>query len=487
MQHGRTFKACYPDTHDYLLATAKTPERRQILGKLNELHRKASKIGGKANQEGRKGPVGRNHPSNERSLERSQNGGRGRGMGTARITSSPSPPSVKERAYKLNGLTVEKATVHHTKHSYNKAIAKLGTPLREGGMFGLSGSHEFESFERGEHHLRLAGREYLGEASTGRLDGATYPIGARFNGGLWVISPNAIGGRLALAAKQFQEHKMIRATVHYVPSVDATIGGQALMCFSNDPGIEAIVLGDAAVRHASTFSDSLPFQIYEHASMDIHPQSAESRYFDENAGDERLTAQGILQLMATSQIPGSTKYAGVYGNLWLEYEYDFYAPALDDELDDIYVGNFTATVSASTLFAAYDNVLFSTAASPEPQMGATYPPGLTATDSVNYLMYGTIESVTGDWANFTWLARGDTATYNFSPGMGFYMNSYLEAGGAGVIRTSLSTNLVASNMSVPTADSGPTGQLQWAAASGTPTSGTITFSVRTVCLIDRQQ
>lgn len=475
-KNGKTLQQRYPGAFSYLRQTAKSPDRRSALGKASAISGATAGKRRDTKQEKRRIPVERLQNGNRRRMARGQNR-RNRRRPRARHSIAPAPSTVS-RIYTMDGSPALRSTLHNTYESFKAA----STPLRENGGLSHRGTHEYEYVGDGGRRLRLSGREYLGQVKTGYLDGSLYVGGNRLAAGVWVMTPNALGGRLQLAAKEFLEHKLVAGRVVYVPSVDATIGGQAAMYYNADVGSSTTDLGDKLIRSAATHQSYTPFEVYCPAHMTIHPEDVNKKYLDESSGDERFHAQGLLEVMSVSSIPGTTKYSGIYGTLYFEYDFDFYASSLDDEIDDVAEGSMTITCSASTLFSAYDNLLISNTAAHV--NWATFPSGITVTDLVNYCFACTVTATSGSWTTFTWDAHSDTASYGFAVGQTFWLTCQLEAGGSGNVIGNLSTNYVSSGFAVASVDDGPAGQLRWGAASGTPTPGTLTLDVRGFKLIE---
>jgi hypothetical protein len=307
------------------------------------------------------------------------------------------------------------------------------------------GSHfsEWEHMKNGVRHVRVSGRELLGS------------VGPRNNGGLveayspgdrlmiLPVTPAALGGRLSRMATEFLQHKALRIRVHFETSLPATAEGALAMYFVNDVGLPTLERGMDELAHASTFPDFRQFPVWQEGSMDIDTSEdgVLNRYFDESSGDMRFESQGYLVLLAASFLSFQQDGVGGLrsaGNLYVEYDFDFFEAALDASVSIRSTTLLTVTTNVVVGSPGYGyNCIYRVNGAPAanyPSMViGSYPPGVSAPeDLIGWLFVGTVCSTTTaggfvDWFD-TQLVRqtDDPTTHTLSPGVGFIMKFYYD-------------------------------------------------------------
>lgn len=260
------------------------------------------------------------------------------------------------------------------------APVAVGTVLHEV----PSAEHEYVDSKRGRV-VRAVGSMLLDTLSTGA---GNHLKGTRV--GLYMISPSALGGRLALLAKTFEQHKAIKCTVIYAPVVPSTTTGAFMMYAQNDVQAPSVDIGTDELRHASTHQDWCQVAVWRQATMDINPSNINLRYFDseENPID---SIQSILQVECADNMNADTDY----GNLFLHYDFEFYSEALDysegqqTELEvSLVLDNYTVVADEAVAASFYS----ASAASEKrfvPSASSVFP------DTPNQVLYGVVTEISG--------------------------------------------------------------------------------------------
>jgi hypothetical protein len=304
-----------------------------------------------------------------------------------------------------------KVVAQGTKIYGGQAIKSKGPSLAKNGhMLGAKIQEREHIDPKLGRMVQIVGHQFLG--SVAALD-EDRQLGERM--GMHVVMPDAFGGRLLLLSEEFEQHKVNKLVVVYAPVVPATTDGAILMYFRNDVATPTLDTGNDELVHASTHPSFEQCQVWEECHMAIDPSDCMKKYFDEETGDMRLEAQGLITVEAASGIA-----VGTYGNLYLYYDIDFFGEELDYEVPDMPTGflNLSVTVGAGSA-NALNPMIFVGAAGVAPA-GAEYF-NFTGTSGVldtDFVLYG---PVTIDNASLlTFCTKEDNALRTFSNGQGFY-------------------------------------------------------------------
>lgn len=148
------------------------------------------------------------------------------------------------------------------------------------------------------------------------------------------IAPSAMGGRLALFAKEFSQHKVHRLKFYYEPSVPTTTPGAISMYFAPDVGAPQQSTGTLELRYASTHSAFCQTNVWSECVLDVKPEDAYARYFDEHSGNFMLTIQGQFFVLAASDLEAPVGQGPnfTFGSIYVEYDVEFFAPEIDRDI-----------------------------------------------------------------------------------------------------------------------------------------------------------
>jgi hypothetical protein len=349
-----------------------------------------------------------------------------------------------ERAGDVPGRPSLKTTKHFSRAGYRKAVSGMETKHEGIATSSVVGSsvHEYESIEHGDRHLSIAGREWLGPVGLDFASASTIAlqIGDRVPGGMLPISPAFLGGRLQLSAGQFEQHKVRKLKVYYEPVVPATTEGAIAIYFRNDVGNPTVYVGSSELGHAATHDAFIQTTVWNSASIDIEPSNALLKYFDTDSSEERLQVQGLVQVIAASELtfdPTGVSAEGTYGHLYLDYDVDFFTPSLDDSVPLRQRAKLNLTSSATALGGLSDGYpLRSSGVAASGTFLHTVeglPQGVATVNELDgWMFYGT--TVT-DWeaslgVRALFRTGEDPTAHQYEGGVGFWVD--FANGGAGV-------------------------------------------------------
>lgn len=237
-----------------------------------------------------------------------------------------------------NGKRIGRAKRASSLAQYN-ALTSTDAPLSSGTQFHGAAFTEYEHHNGAERHCLVHGRELIGTVSARPGDNnseETFFEGDRLPGCVWFINPHILAGRLGHFAQLYEQHKTRRLKLVYAPSVPATSPGSVAIYFRNDPGSTLIDTGHEELAHAATFPDFVQTSIWEEATLDVKPANSITQFWDDQTGDVRFEVQGVVQVLAASKLtldPSGNDGPSTIGNVYLEYEVDFFSPGLDYEVD----------------------------------------------------------------------------------------------------------------------------------------------------------
>jgi hypothetical protein len=216
-------------------------------------------------------------------------------------------------------------TIHNSLSSYEQAVE---APVAVDGRWAGDHYHEHSMTENGSNVVLFTGRQYIGNVtsdSDGTMGGLLLPP--------FAIDPESLGGRAALLGESFQQHRMIRMVVVYVPAVGTQTAGSLAIAFSNDvtqvvpnPGTETIFQMNN-MKYASTAIWSQDLR------LKVHPSDVNKEYLQGNM-EAAWKAQGQVYVLSTSALAASTSF----GSLYIDYELRFEQPTLTPSAINFYFG-----------------------------------------------------------------------------------------------------------------------------------------------------
>jgi hypothetical protein len=378
----------------------------------------------------------------------------------------------RARVVKDVGEFSKRLSVVKSKDFHTKAVGLASSSVYHG-----SESIEMDFVRNGVRGTRMAGSQYIDVVEIAFED--NFSIGERFF--VVLINPVALGGRLQLAAKMYEQCKANHLKFVYKPLQPATALGGIAFYFRNDTqnpiyetGLDELM--HAADRDASNFKET---NVWNPESLDVQISNVNLKYWDETAGDFAEDVQGMLTCEASASIPATQ---GTLGHFYLEYDYEFWAAELDYETQELGV------VWVTIHWNAYTSV----SGAPVRLIGVADGSGLasfqisagTALETSEFLLVGAVHyaEVTGQ-GGLAWCTSQDTTTHSFARGQGFYLRF---SGTSGNFTNSTTSMLVfadlnsASGVVVDTADAAADGQLQYKA--GAAATGSMVLRCRAIPL-----
>lgn len=287
---------------------------------------------------------------------------------------------------------------------------------------------EYQYMQDGQRHIRLSGRELLGVIGTRDIASSginfTYSAGDRF--AVFPIAPDFLEGRVGRMAQEFEQHKLHALRVWWEPTVPTTTAGAIALYFYNDVGVPMVDTGLDEIAHAATHASFIQTPVFAPESLTIKPEDALNRYFDEESSDFRFEVQGIVVVEAASEITirGGTSdpYPVTLGNVYVEYDFEFFGEVLDYSIPMKSYGEMRV-LSNATVGAVIDGqpliarVAATTAAGQQAITDIDFPSGVTsATDLLGWVFVGTVYLATG--TSLVWYIVDDPAQREWEVGQG---------------------------------------------------------------------
>jgi hypothetical protein len=242
----------------------------------------------------------------------------------------------------------------HSLASFRKATQWQG--LTEKSHLAGSTIHELEMVRKGKRAVRIYGREFLGQVDVSGTNGLPAPqeeytrLGAQM--GMYPVLPSAISGRLRLLAMEFEQHKALRARIYYQPIVPATTPGAIALAFVQDVGEEFLEVGRDELSFLSTHPSFCQTNVWESCHIDVDPSNMLRKYWNEESSSFRQSAQGTVVVASASDLRGDavgTVYQPkVYGNLFVEYEFEFFEAQLNNTIENVHETQISLQTGSQT-------------------------------------------------------------------------------------------------------------------------------------------
>lgn len=222
------------------------------------------------------------------------------------------------------------------------------------------------------------------------------------------LDPAYQGTKFADYGLQYERWKVLRAAFVYEPVCPATTAGALTGCVFNDPAVSLGSRGIELLRSAGSQDGADTFQVWSAGCWSVPvPEAHEFFFTDPDGSDIRLTAAGLLTVVAASPIDASLDL----GNLFLFCESEYMIPSLVDSapagLGCRLTGSTFGTVNNATTYQPV------TALSTDIQIlgGGAFELASTFVDDIGTSVTSgncLVGLSAGDWAVFL-RVRGDTA------------------------------------------------------------------------------
>jgi hypothetical protein len=364
-------------------------------------------------------------------------------------------------------------------------IPMVSAPVSQAGVFHGAESRLYAYMKRNYTAVRAQGHMLLAALEfDDNIDDVWQP-GCRI---LTIpLSPQALGGQPAEQARLYEQHKIVHCSVHYVPACPTSTPGALAFYVINDVGTTTDIVGETELRHASTYPSFVQTPVWSPVDMEIRPQDINKRYTDINTGDQRATTQALLVIEAAGAVNSETLSNFAVGNVYLQYDIEFYGQSLSYQIDDIISGTCEMNFTGAMLQNNLATLLLGPATSAENTIDLSQLPGLINPAECYYVI--TLSYVSIEPGIIGYFTDDNPHSSPFEVGQTFYgrvqdptlLNDPTDESMKMSLYSSLQAAFVVLNTdtSGDAATIGTTGQLRWSIVNPTPT-GTITARVRCV-------
>ena len=286
-------------------------------------------------------------------------------------------------------------------------------------------------------------------------------------------------------SKQFEQHKCRRLRVVYEPVVPTTTRGGVILYFTNDVGTPTFAIGEFELAHAATHANFTMTPIWQACSLDIKPEDTILRYLDATSGDFRLQSQGFITVESAAPITLDAANPEI-GNVFIEYEYDFFGEVLSYDVLQKPTGFLTVDCPAAVNGLAPNYLVEFTDGAPQPAYPTWsvvgLPPGASSNlELSDWVFIGRVVGFPAgsNWhtaATLEWETENDNSSHLFASGQAFYFR-FTEGASAPFVGATLATlfsDFASAGLGIPDGGSGANpevaGALRWS-NGGNPAGG----------------
>lgn len=329
--------------------------------------------------------------------------------GKSRAARGAPPAAALTRSYVTKaGKLVKTAEMVPDTTAFNRRLKEVRDPNFASKAVGVAESMIYHGSKTMQHDFvrdgvsgtRICGSQFLDSVATVNNNF----LGQRLTAVL--VNPTALGSILAKLAALFEQSKVNHMRVLYKPVVPTTTAGALAMYFRNDVSSPSIQVGIDELQHAATHTAFADFTVWSPSSIEIKPSDVALKYWDEMTGDFANDVQGLITIIASSDLAANT----VYGHLYLEYDVEFFSPELDYEVDEIGIFNIELDwVDAETTADNPIRFVFDAVSAARVGWVESDPP-----TSSEYLLYGVLVNWTGVPPYFC--SHSETSAESFNPG-----------------------------------------------------------------------
>jgi hypothetical protein len=216
-------------------------------------------------------------------------------------------------------------------------------------------------------------------------------------------------------------------------------------------------------------------QVWEEACLVIDPVDATRAFYTEPGTDARLSAQGVLYVIATSTLAASS----TFGSLYLEFDVEFRAPSLDTDIGAVNTGTLDIAWSAFSPTITTPILAWNIS-------GPTATPSMSLTGSValnRYIMFGVLSDVISGTPPL-WCTQS-VPSGSFSVGGGYFLFGRDALNTTAQTSYAIATSFegITSALDYDTTTSG-TGHDQLCYSNAGPHTATIRFTIRAILWAD---
>jgi len=292
------------------------------------------------------------------------------------------------------------------------------------------------------------------------------------------INPALLGARLTAYAKLYEQCRLNKGRLVFVPSVPTTTGGEIALWYSNEGDLNVTTQGLAEQQSTAERSAFNSGSVFLVTTLDINPGDTNLRYADTLTGSFADDVQGLCGVTLMQPITGLPLGPGqVLGQWFFEYDYEFMSPQLDISVIPSNQTTMTLSMAAvtSTFIAINKPVQFflgATAVTPDFDFGVR-PTSTSLLLSFQVTQLNTATNL--NQAIWTMMTNKTASPFTFSAGQTFWARTQ----GPTTWTTAQNSLLLyadqasAAGAVIASTNSASDGQLVWAGTA----AGAVTFNL----------
>jgi len=154
------------------------------------------------------------------------------------------------------------------------------------------------------------------------------------------LAPEWLGGGICAESQMYTQTKIHAMKLVYKSVSDPLMPGAIALCFTNDVDRPFPVGGTAALQSASE-GPYAEGKVVDSFSLDINPVDMNVTYDTDGGSNDAI--QGMIRVLTTSKFIAA---AAALGNLYIEFDVEFYGPVLAQLTSTPYSGYATIDYNA---------------------------------------------------------------------------------------------------------------------------------------------
>lgn len=221
---------------------------------------------------------------------------------------------------------------HHvnvTMKEFNQRAQRIAHPafvasavgMKDSPVYRGSDNIRMDTMRNGNHAVRLAGHSLLGTVGYGDMGNAIVGPGCAVYSK--PLSPEWLGGGIAAESRLYTQTKIHKFKLVFKSYMDPLSGGGIALTYNADDDRPCPTPGIAALQSASE-GVYIEGRAVDSFSLDINPIDMNVTYDTDGGSNDAI--QGLIRVLATSIYPIATV---TMGNLYMEYDVEFFGPILD--------------------------------------------------------------------------------------------------------------------------------------------------------------
>lgn len=230
--------------------------------------------------------------------------------------------------------------------------------------------------------IRITGQDYISV-----INGNSQSFNNLFNRTINPSSEIFFGTRLNLYSKMFEKFLFRRLRFHYDSGVSATTTGSLILAYDRDATDGTPPNNETGLRQYLSMANSEIGNVWEDITIDCKLADLQEFYYTSlNNSDARLTSQGQIYV---TQVNGASSGTASLGSLWVDYDIEFFDPAVEQPTGiEFVLGNtdtgLTYTVTGGSS-GSWNNMLLGSAILKN-DLGVKYSGAAVQLPSGNYIL-----------------------------------------------------------------------------------------------------